>query len=405
MTALPPTVRRLGLVSLLTDASSEMIYPLLPSFLTGVLGAGPAFVGLVEGLAESVASLAKVVSGGVSDRMRRRKPLIVAGYTLSSIARPLVAVAAAPWHVLTVRIVDRIGKGVRGAPRDALLAQVTPREDLGRAFGFQRAMDHAGAVVGPLVASALLFLHLDLRTVFALAAVPALACVLVLVFGVREAPAAAPVATPAGSAAADHPAPTKTTTPGLARLLAVVGLFTLGNSSDAFLLLRAQDAGVSLPLIPILWTAHHVVKSATSTAGGALSDRVGRRAAIVTGWVLYAVAYAGLGLATSAWMVWALFGVYGLHHALTEGPERALVAEMATGDARGRAFGLYHAITGALLLPASLITGALWQRVSPAAALLTGAALALLAAIALVLLVREPPRPGGPVKEAGPATA
>ena len=154
MPPLPSTVRRLGLVSLLTDASSEMIYPLLPSFLTGVLGAGPAFVGLVEGLAESVASLAKVVSGGVSDRMRRRKPLIVAGYTLSSIARPLVAAAAAPWHVLAVRIVDRIGTGVRGAPRDALLAQVTPREDLGRAFGFHRAMDHAGAVLGPLVASA-----------------------------------------------------------------------------------------------------------------------------------------------------------------------------------------------------------------------------------------------------------
>ena len=404
MTALPSTVRRLGLVSLLTDASSEMIYPLLPSFLTGVLGAGPAFVGLVEGLAESVASLAKIVSGGVSDRMRRRKPLIVAGYTLSSIARPLVAAAAAPWHVLTVRIVDRIGKGVRGAPRDALLAQVTPREDLGRAFGFQRAMDHAGAVVGPLVASALLFLHLDLRTVFALAAVPALACVLVLVFGVRESPTEAPLASPSGPSPVDSVRP-RATTPGLGRLLAVLGLFTLGNSSDAFLLLRAQEAGVALPLIPILWTAHHVVKSATSTAGGALSDRVGRRATIAAGWTLYAIAYAGLGLAASAGMVWLLFGVYGLHHALSEGPERALVAEMAAGEARGRAFGLYHAITGALLLPASLITGALWQRVSPAAALLTGAALALLAAIALVTLVREPPRDGASIREAGPVTA
>jgi len=405
MAPLPSTVRRLGLVSLLTDASSEMIYPLLPSFLTGVLGAGPAFVGLVEGLAESVASLAKVVSGRASDRMRRRKPLIVGGYTLSSLTRPLVAAATAPWHVLAVRIVDRIGKGVRGAPRDALLAQVTPREDLGRAFGFHRAMDHAGAVVGPLVASALLFLHLDLRTVFALAAVPALLCMLVLVFGVREEPAPVALASPSGAAARPDVAGPKTVAPGLGRLLAVIGLFTLGNSSDAFLLLRAQDAGVALPLIPILWTAHHVVKSAASTAGGALSDRVGRRAAIVAGWVLYAVAYAGLGLATSAGAVWALFGVYGLHHALTEGPERALVAEMARGDAHGRAFGLYHAITGVLLLPASLITGALWQRVSPAAALLTGASLALLAAIALLIFVREPPRAGGPVREAGPGTA
>ena len=392
MPPLPSTVRRLGLVSLLTDASSEMIYPLLPSFLTGVLGAGPAFVGLVEGLAESVASLAKMASGRLSDRMRRRKPLIVGGYTLSSIVRPLVAAATAPWHVLAVRIVDRIGKGVRGAPRDALLAQVTPREDLGRAFGFQRAMDHAGAVVGPLVASALLLLHLQLRTVFGLAALPALASVIVLVFGVRESPSPTPVERPSARPQAEGTLGKKPMPPGLGRLLAVIGLFTLGNSSDAFLLLRAQDAGVALPLIPILWTAHHVVKSTTSTAGGALSDRVGRRAAIAAGWVLYALAYAGLGLAKSPAQVWALFVVYGLHHALTEGPERALVADTAAGEARGRAFGLYHALTGALLLPASLITGALWQRTSPAAALLTGAALALAAAIALLAVVREPPR-------------
>jgi MFS family permease len=388
---LPSTVRRLGLVSLLTDASSEMIYPLLPSFLTGVLGAGPAFVGLVEGLAESVASLLKLASGRISDRMRRRKPLIVGGYTLSSLARPLVAAATAPWHVLVVRIADRIGKGARGAPRDALLAQVTPGEDLGRAYGFHRAMDHAGAVVGPLIASALLLLHVELRTVFALAALPALASVLVLVFAVQEAPtsAARPSARPEWGASSD----TKPT-PGLGQLLAVIGLFTLGNSSDAFLLLRAQDAGVALPLIPILWTAHHVVKATTSTAGGALSDRVGRRAAIAAGWVLYALAYAGLGLAKSPVQVWTFFVVYGLHHALTEGPERALVAQMAAGEARGRAFGLYHALTGALLLPASLLTGALWQRISPAAALLTGAAIALVAAIALLAVVREPPRGG-----------
>jgi MFS family permease len=389
---LPPTVRRLGLVSLLTDASSEMIYPLLPSFLTGALGAGPAFVGLVEGLAESVASLLKLASGRISDRMRRRKPLIVGGYTLSSLARPLVAAATAPWHVLVVRIADRIGKGVRGAPRDALLAQVTPREDLGRAYGFHRAMDHAGAVVGPLIASVLLLLHLDVRTVFALAALPALASVLVLVLSVQEVPSATAVGLPSAPPKAEETPGTNPATRGLGRLLAVIGLFTLGNSSDAFLLLRAQGAGVALPLVPILWTAHHVVKSTASTAGGALSDRVGRRAAIAAGWVLYALAYAGLALASAPWQVWALFVVYGLHHALTEGPERALVAEMAAREARGRAFGLYYALTGALLLPASLITGALWQRISPAAALLTGAAIALVAAIALLAVVREPPR-------------
>jgi MFS family permease len=394
MPPLPRTVHRLGLVSLLTDASSEMIYPLLPSFLIGVLGAAPAFVGLVEGLAESVASVLKVVSGRISDRMRRRKPLIVTGYALSSCMRPLVAAATAPWHILVVRIADRIGKGVRGAPRDALLAQVTPREELGRAFGFQRAMDHAGAVMGPLIASAILLVRQDVRLVFALAAVPALASVLVLVLGVHDVPAASvPTARVASTPAS------RAATPGLGRLLAVVGLFTLGNSSDAFLLLRAQEAGVALPLVPLLWTAHHVVKSATSTAGGALSDRLGRRATIAAGWGLYALAYAGLGLATRAWHVWVLFAVYGLHHALTEGPERALVAEMATGEARGRAFGLYHAITGALLLPASLLTGALWQAVSPAAALLTGAGLALAAAAAMLALVHEPAR--GSVEQAG----
>jgi MFS family permease len=390
--ALPRTVHRLGLVSLLTDASSEMIYPLLPSFLIGTLRAGPAFVGLVEGLAESVASLLKLASGWISDRMRRRKPLIVAGYTLSSLARPLVAAATAPWHVLAVRVVDRIGKGVRGAPRDALLAHVTPREELGRAFGLQRAMDHAGAVAGPLLASAILLVREDVRLVFALAAVPALASVLVLVFGVRDAPVPA-AATERPKVVEAHPTsgPGRAR-PGLNRLLAVIGLFTLGNSSDAFLLLRAQEAGVALPLVPLLWTAHHVVKSSTSTAGGALSDRVGRRLSIAAGWGLYALAYAGLALASRAWQVWVLFAVYGLHHALTEGPERALVAEMASGESRGRAFGLYHAVTGALLLPASLITGALWQRVSPAAALLTGAGLALAAAMALLAVVREPAR-------------
>jgi len=377
-------------VSLLTDASSEMIYPLLPSFLTGTLRAAPAFVGLLEGLAESVASVLKIVSGRLSDRLRRRKPLIVAGYALSSFARPLVALAAAPWHVLLVRVSDRIGKGVRGAPRDALLAEVTPREELGRAFGYQRAMDHAGAVVGPLVASAILLVWTDVRLVFALAAVPALASVLVLVFGVHDVPAASAPA-PAPSVTPSAPA-LHVPTPGLGRLLAVIALFTLGNSSDAFLLLRAQEAGVALPLIPLLWTAHHVVKSATSTAGGALSDRIGRRATIAAGWGLYALAYAGLGLAMRAWQVWALFALYGLHHALTEGPERAMVAEMAPGERRGRAFGLYHAVTGALLLPASLLTGALWQAVSPAAALLTGAALALAAAAAMLAAVRDPAR-------------
>jgi MFS family permease len=381
---LPRTVRILGAVSLLTDASSEMIYPLLPAFLL-TLGAGPAFLGLVEGAAEATAAFVKLVSGRLSDRLSRRKPLIVAGYSLSSLVRPLVALATAPVHVLAVRVVDRIGKGVRSAPRDALIAQVTPPGSLGRAYGFHRALDNAGAVLGPLLASALLLAHLDLRTVFAWAAVPAVLSVALLALGVREqrrVPAEPTVAAPDTSRG---PSPAR-----LRRYLAVLALFTLGNSTDAFLLLRAQELGVSLPLLPILWTAHHVVKSTLSTAGGALSDRWGRRRTIVAGWAVYALSYAGFAAASSAWHAWLLFAVYGVFHALTEGPEKALVAELAGEQARGRAFGLFHAITGGMLLPASLLTGALWQGMGAAAALGTGAALAALAGIALWRLVPEP---------------
>jgi MFS family permease len=373
---LPRTVKTLGAVSLLTDMSSEMIYPLLPSFLVGPLKAGPAFVGVVEGIAESVASLTRLVAGRLSDRLPRRKPLIVAGYSLSSLMRPLVGLAAAPWHVLAIRTADRIGKGVRGAPRDALLAEVTPAEDLGRAYGFHRAMDHVGAVAGPLIASGLLLWRQDLRLVFALAAVPALASVLVLVFGVREARREIPARSGARIPAAPLPPP-------LRRYLFVVAVFTLGNSSDAFLLLRAQQAGVALPMIPLLWAALHVVKSSASTAGGALSDRFGRRPVITAGWILYALVYAGLAAASRAWQVWALFAVYGVFHALTEGPERALVADLAPAAGRGGAFGAYYAVTGVMLLPASLLMGVLWQGFGAATALCIGAALALFAAVLL----------------------
>jgi len=379
-TPLPPAVRTLGVVSLLTDLSSEMIYPLLPSFLVGALKAGPAFVGLVEGVAESIASLMRVIAGRVSDRQPRRKPLIVAGYSLSSLTRPLVALAAAPWHVLAVRAVDRIGKGLRGAPRDALLAEVTAPSDRGRAYGFHRAMDHAGAVIGPLVASGLLLWRSDLRLVFALAAIPALASVIVLVLGVREEPRARVAAAPAGGSAP--------LSPSMRRYLLVLAVFTLGNSSDAFLLLRAQDAGVPLATIPLLWAALHVVKSSASTAGGSLSDRLGRRTTITAGWVLFAIAYGGLAVASAAWHVWALFAVYGLFTALTEGAERALVADLAPADGRGHAFGAFHAVTGVMTLPASVLTGLLWQAFGPAAALLTGAGLALGAAVLLRAWVR-----------------
>ncbi len=387
---LPRPVKTLGLVSLLTDASSEMIYPLLPAFLTGTLKATPAFLGLVEGLAEAVASLLKVASGFLSDRLTRRKPLVVAGYGVSSAVRPLVALAAAPSHVLAVRLLDRVGKGVRSAPRDALLAEITPEGQRCRAYGFQRALDHAGAVVGPLLASALLLAGYGLRTVFALAALPAALAMAALVFGVREgASVPTPLLAPGKRGGAARPRRRS-----FHLYLGVLALFSLGNSSDAFLLLKAQEAGVTLVLIPLLWTLHHIVKAAASTHGGVLADRRGRKNAILAGWFVYAVAYAGFAGAASAGSVWLLFSFYGLFPALTEGPERALVAELAAEGERGRAFGLYHAVTGGMALLASLLTGVLWQRFGAGTALSTGAALAGLAALGLWTLVPERTPPG-----------
>lgn len=388
------TVLSLAAVSLLTDASSEMIAPLLPIFLTSTLGASASMVGTIEGAAESTASLLKLASGWWSDRLPRRKPLVVAGYALASAARPLVAAAGSAGQVLAVRLADRVGKGIRGAPRDAILAAAVPASQRGRAFGFHRAADHLGAVIGPLVAFALLGVFgLSLRAVFWLAAVPAALAVLVLVVAVREEPAPPRPATPAPDAAAARPA-----TRSLGALLVAVLVFTLGNSTDAFLVLRATQLGVPVALIPILWAALHVVKSASSTPGGALSDRLGRKPTIVAGWLLYALVYAGFAVAGAAWHVWALVIVYGVFFGLTEGAEKALVADLVAPHARGTAFGWYHLTVGLAALPASLLFGAIWDRRGAPAAFLTGAALALAASVLLALTVppgqqqREPGR-------------
>lgn len=381
---LPRTVKALGFVSLLTDASSEMIYPLLPSFVTGTLKAGPAFLGLIEGVAETTASFFKLGSGILSDRFKARKPLVIVGYTVSSTVRPLVGLASAAWHVLAIRFSDRVGKGIRSSPRDALIAAVTDPSDRGRAFGFHRSMDHLGAVIGPLLASALLYSGVSLRGVFLIAAVPGFASIVALVRGVREEPVHA---TPGPARAGSGRAPLGA---AMSRYLFVVGLFTLGNSSDAFLLLRAQSIGVTTAALPLLWSFHHVVKSSLSTLGGTLSDRLGRRGTIAIGWAVYALAYVGFALATRPFHAWALFAVYGVFFALTEGAERALVADFSAPENRGRAFGLFHGVVGILSLPASLITGVLWQRFGGATALLAGAALAAVAAALLLLAVQAP---------------
>jgi MFS family permease len=374
----------LAAVSFLTDASSEIIYPLLPIFLTTVLGASASAVGAIEGAAETTSALLKLASGWWSDRVSRRKPLVVAGYALASLVRPLIGLAQSATQVLAIRLTDRVGKGVRGAPRDALIAESVHPSIRGRAFGFHRSADHAGAVVGPLIAFALLkWEHIPLRTVFLLAAIPGLLSVLVLVLGVRETPRQAPAVIPPEPVLRP---PLRVT--GLGRpfwtFFASVLLFTLGNSTDAFLILRANQLGVSVALVPILWAALHLVKSAASIPGGALSDRFGRKPLILAGWAVYAAVYFAFGRATETWHAWALFLAYGTFFGLTEGTERAMVADLVGQRRRGTAFGWYNLAIGIGALPASLVFGFVWDRRGPSAAFDLGAALAVAAAVVLL---------------------
>lgn len=382
---LPRNVTAMGLVSLFQDISSEMIYPLLPLFLANVLGADKSIIGLIEGIAESTASLLKVFSGWLSDRSGRRKAWTIGGYSLSALVKPAVSLATAWPFVLAVRFLDRVGKGVRTAPRDALLAASTPDESRGRAFGLHRAMDTAGAVAGPLLAYALLPVFSgDYRPVFALTLIPGLISVALLVFLVRERRVEA--------------APEERRKPQISLapfdrqfklfLLAVV-IFTLGNSSDAFLLLRADATGVSNVQIPLLWLVFNVVYALASTPAGELSDRIGRRVVIIGGYAVFALVYLGFAAASAAWHIWGLFAAYGLYYGLTEGVQRAYAADLAPAHLRGTAFGVYHTLTGLALFPASVIAGWLWQTVGVPAPFLYGAAMSGLAVAIFAFALRR----------------
>jgi MFS family permease len=376
---LPSTVIALGTVSFLTDLSSEMIYPLLPLFLASVLGAGAVALGAIEGVAESTAALLKVFSGIWTDRTGKRKRLIVAGYSLAGAARPLIGLATAWFMVLALRFVDRIGKGLRTSPRDALLADVTAPSRRGEAFGFHRAMDHAGAVVGPLVAAALLrWADVPLRHVFLLAAIPAALVVVILLGAVHEPKRVAQedgVRGHFGDLGRDF-----------RLLLLAVFVFTLGNSTDAFLLLRLSEAGVGAHWIAVLWSAHHVVKMFCTYAGGRFSDRFGRRQLVLCGWLLYAATYVAFGVASSPGTLVVVFLVYGVYFGLTEPVERAWVADLVPARVRGTAFGFYNGAVGLAALPASLLFGVLWQMFGSATAFLVGAALAVAASGCLFFL-------------------
>jgi MFS family permease len=377
----------IGWVSFFTDTATEMIYPLLPLFLTRVLGAGAMSLGVIEGVAEAANSVLKVISGRMADLTGRPRRLMLLGYAISSAVRPLIGVAASWGQVLAIRFADRLGKGIRGAPRDAMLADFAPEGQRGRVYGFHRAMDHAGAVLGPLIASAFLYFYPgELRTLFLLTVIPGVLVVLIILLipdaPVRPAPAAR--ARPAAATSARA-----ALTPDLTRALIVIGLFGLGNASDAFLLLRLSDVGLSAFWIPLLWSGLHAVKVVSSLVGGEASDRLGRRHTIAAGWLFYAAVYGAFALTTSPSMLIGVFLAYGIFFGLTEGVEKAWVADMASRHTRGTAFGYYNATVGVSALLASLGFGVIWTQVSPQAAFLTGALVAVTATVLLYFLFSD----------------
>jgi MFS family permease len=459
---------RLGWVSFLTDASSEMIVPLLPAFVATLSGVPAMALGWIEGVAETTASFAKIFSGRLTDRAKAKKPLVFLGYGLSSLSKPLIGLAPTWPVVVFIRFVDRIGKGVRTAPRDTMIAAVASRERRGAAYGLHRAFDNAGAVLGPLLAAGLVgWLGLSLRSVFLLAAVPAALSLLVLAFGVREESerarsspsgmpssfarelaslrqharasegtpprssrdggAAAPGPLPFEEKTTDAQAPAKPGTRGSEpsspfegkstasptppkpeahgseqnlpplfwRAAWLIAFFTLAASSDTFLLLKAKEIGVAAAWLPVLWAFSNAVRSALSTWGGGLSDRFGRRQLLLAAWTLYALCYAGFAFVSSPWPLVGLVGAYSIYYALSEGTERALVADLVPAASRGRAFGWMNGLMGFAALPASVGFGLIWEHAGSRTAFLTGAAIAGIAAAVLLVLRFPRPRPAG----------
>ncbi len=386
---IPRPVWFLGWTSLFTDAATETIYPLLPVYLSQVLGASATSLGIIEGVAEGINSVLKVIAGWWSDRRSRRRPLVIFGYTISSVARPLIALTSTWPQVLLIRALDRVGKGIRGAPRDAMLGRFASSDNRGRIFGFHRSMDHIGAILGPLVATVFLyFLPGRYQLLFALTAIPG-ALAVAMLFRVREDDPVGrdPRSGPATTAALRRDRSADPGLPGrLYALLGILLLFSLGNSADVFLLLRLSDALGGATFVPLLWAALHVVKAGLSTWGGSLSDRVGRKQVIAAGWLIYATVYVGFAVSTTAiaFVAWFLF--YGVYFALSEGAEKALIADLTPAGRQGTAFGLYNAALGLGVLTASVTFGYLYDHFGAPMAFTVGAGLAGVAAVALLLV-------------------
>ena len=375
----PKPVRLLGWVSLLTDAATEAVYPLLPVFITQVLGGPPIALGIVEGAADATSSALKIVSGRWSDRLGARKPIVLLGYSLSSLVRPFIAITSSWGHVFAIRVIDRVGKGLRGAPRDAMLAALAPPGQRGRVFGYHWAMDHAGAAIGPLLATVFLYFAPDnYRLLFALTIIPGTLAVLTLTRVPEQKSNRTTPLEPLERVELLEPLPAP-----LKKYLWILIVFTLGNSSDAFLLLQLSHAGVPLMGLTLLWSAQHAIKALITMGGGMLSDRFGRRALIISGWIIYAIVYAGFAFSQSVYSLVGWFLFYSAYAAAVEGSEKALVADLTPEPLRATAYGWHAAVQGFGALAAGIFFGLLWQTFGAPAAFIAGATLSLVAALLL----------------------
>jgi MFS family permease len=383
-----------GIVSFFMDVSSEMIYPLVPLFLSNVLGVNKSVIGLIEGIAESTASLLKVFSGWFSDRIGNRKWLMAAGYGISTLSRPIVALSSGWHHVMGSRFIDRFGKGVRTAPRDAIIAESAEKAYLARAFSFHRSLDTMGAVAGPAIAFFLLgILSNDYRKVFWLSMIPGVIAVLLIIFFIKEQKNKSSEARKRGSAEGQD---SRASEPPNIRInfnwrfksfVAISGLFALGNSSDVFLILRAQQNGIQTTMIPVVYLLFNLIYSLSSIPAGIAADKFGKKRVILTGFILFAILYYGFAVAPDAKSIWILFGFYGLFMGLTEGIQKAFLATIIPQDFKATAFGVFNTVVGLAMFPASVIGGYLWDHVSPSATFYFGAITAGISAVLFVVFI------------------